>query len=150
MTTTLARWNPETDFVRGRYDRLFNQMLQGFLGSDEATEGVANRNWIPAVDIRETEEALLFDAELPGMTKAEIGITLENNVLTIAGEHKFEKEAKGETFHRIERSYGAFSRSFTVPTGIHVDKVKAEFANGVLHITLPKQDESKAHKIDIR
>jgi HSP20 family protein len=150
MTTSLTRWAPETDFVRNRYDRLFNQMLQGFLGAELPTEGMGGRTWLPAVDIKETEEALMFSAELPGMTKDDIEITLENNVLTIAGERKFEKEAKGETFHRVERTFGSFSRSFTLPTGVRTDKVDANFANGILHIHLPKQEESKPKKITIR
>ena len=149
MTTTLTRWNPETDLVRGRFDRLFNQMLHDAWGA-QATEGVAGRIWAPAVDIKETEEALQFKVELPGLAKEDVEITVENSVLTIAGERKFEKETKGENYHRLERSYGSFSRSFTLPTGVRAEQVEATFDQGVLNITLPKQEESKPRKISIR
>jgi HSP20 family protein len=150
MTTAITRWSPETDLVRNRFDRVFNQMLQDFWPGQLAGEGVSGRAWMPAVDIRETEEALLFHVELPGMTKEQIDITVENNVLTIAGERKFEKETKGEEYHRLERSYGNFSRSFTLPTGVRTDKVDANFESGVLHIALPKQEGAKPRKIAIR
>lgn len=150
MTTAITRWTPETDLVRNRLDRMFNQMLQDVWGSQLPTEGVASRAWLPAVDIREKNDALMFAVELPGMTKDDIDITVENNVLTIAGERKFEKETKGEEFHRLERSYGHFTRSFTLPSSVRTDKVDANFENGVLHIALPKQENAKPKKISIR
>ncbi|HLF57052.1 MAG TPA: Hsp20/alpha crystallin family protein [Thermoanaerobaculia bacterium] len=151
MTTAITRWNPETELYRNRLDRMFNQMLQDFWGAQGPSEPVGGRVWMPAVDIKETEEALHFSVELPGMTKEEVAITLENNVLTISGERKFEKETKkGEEYHRLERSYGAFSRSFTVPGGVQTDKVDAKFADGVLTIALPKQENAKPRKIQIR
>lgn len=149
MTTGLIRWNPETDLLRGRMDRLFNEMLGEFWGG-RAAENVAPRVWAPPVDIRETEDALLITAELPGMTKDEVDITLENNVLTLSGERKFEKDVKGETWHRVERSYGAFSRSFTLPATVRIERVEAAFAEGILRITLPKVEESKPRKIAIK
>jgi HSP20 family protein len=150
MTTAITRWTPETDFVRSRLDRVFNQMLQDVWGNQLPTEGVAGRTWTPAVDIKETEEALHFAVELPGLTKENIEITLENSILTIAGERKFEKETKGEDYHRLERAYGSFSRSFTLPAGVRSDKVDANFENGVLQIDLPKQEGAKPHKIAIK
>ncbi|HEX9800353.1 MAG TPA: Hsp20/alpha crystallin family protein [Thermoanaerobaculia bacterium] len=150
MTTAITRWTPETDIFRNRLDRMFNQMLQDVWGAQLPTEDVASRAWLPPVDIREKEDALMFAVELPGMTKEDIDITLENNVLTIAGERKFEKETKGEEFHRLERSYGHFTRSFTLPSSVRTDKVDANFDNGVLHISLPKQENAKPKKISIR
>jgi len=150
MTTGLIRWSPETDLLRGRMDRLFNEMLTDFWGGRGAAEGASPRVWAPPVDIRETEDALLIAVELPGLTKSEVDITLENNVLTLAGERKFEKDTKGEIWHRVERSYGAFSRSFTLPATVRTERVEATFADGILHITLPKVEESKPRKIAIK
>ncbi|MCM2270899.1 MAG: Hsp20/alpha crystallin family protein [Thermoanaerobaculia bacterium] len=150
MTTAITRWTPETDLFRNRLDRMFNQMLQDVWGAQAPSEGVASRTWLPAVDIREKNDALMFAMELPGLTKENLEITLENNVLTIAGERKFEKETKGEEFHRLERSYGHFSRSFTLPTGVRTDKVEANFEHGVLNIVLPKEENAKPKKISIR
>jgi HSP20 family protein len=150
MTTGIIRWNPETDLLRGRMDRLFNEMLQNPWGIAPATEGVAQRTWAPPVDIRETEEALLITAELPGMTKEDVEITLENSVLTLAGERNLEKDVKGETWHRLERSYGTFSRSFTLPATVSTERVEATFADGVLTVRLPKVEESKPRRISIK
>lgn len=148
MTTGLIRFNPETDLFRGRMDRLFNQML-GAPWSAAQTEDVTNRGFLPAVDIRETPEKLVISTELPGLDKKDVHITLENQVLTIAGERTFEKEVKDETCHRIERSYGTFSRSFTLPANLQTDKVDAKFDKGVLTIQVPKAEESKPRKISI-
>lgn len=150
MTTGLIRWNPETDLLRGRMDRVFNEMLRDLWGASPTSEAAAGRTWMPAVDIREGDEHLELVAELPGMKKEDVQITLENNVLTIAGERKFEAETKNEAYHRIERSYGNFSRSFTLPASVKTDKVDAKFADGVLTIQLPKMEESKPRKIAIR
>ncbi len=150
MTTGLIRWSPETDLLRGRFDRVFNEMLNELWGGTARTEEMASRSWMPPVDVRETADALRFVCELPGLKKEDVTITLENQVLTLSGERKFEKENQGESFHRVERAYGAFSRSFTLPANIKSDKVEAAFADGVLTIELPKLEESKPRKIVIR
>lgn len=149
MTTGLMRWTPETDLLRNRIDRVFNEMLRDAWGAP-LSEPVAGRNWAPAVDIKESDEALTLTAEIPGFDKDQVEITLENNTLTLAGERKFEQESKGETYHRIERSYGSFSRSFTLPATVKTDKVDARFEGGLLTITLPKVEESRPRKIAIR
>jgi len=149
MTTGLMRWTPETDVFRSRMDRVFNEMLRDAWGAP-LSESVAGRTWTPAVDIKESDEALTLTAELPGFDKDQVEITLENNVLTLAGERRFEQESKGETWHRIERSYGSFSRSFTLPATVKTDKVDAKFEGGLLSVTLPKIEESKPRKIAIR
>ena len=148
MTTGLVRFNPEADLFRGRMDRLFNQMLNT-PWTPVLTEEVANRGFLPAVDIRETPEQLTIVTELPGLDKKDVNITIENQVLTIAGERTFEKETKDETCHRIERSYGSFSRSFTLPSNLKIDKVEAKFDKGVLSIAIPKSDETKPRKVTI-
>lgn len=149
MNTGLMRWTPEADLLRGRIDRVFNEMLRDAWGT-QGSEPVASRTWSPAVDIKESDEFLTLIAELPGFDKNQVEITLENNVLTLAGERKFDQESKGEAFHRIERSYGSFSRSFTLPASVKTDKVDAKFENGLLSISLPKVEESKPRKIAIR
>ncbi len=149
MTTTLTRWMP-ADLFRERFDRMLNQSFNEFLAPLGATEDVTNRRWMPAVDIRESDEALTINAELPGLDKNDVHITLENNVLTLAGERKFESEEKDESYHRIERAYGSFSRSFTLPANVKTDKVEAVFKDGVLSVVLPKVEEAKPRKIEIR
>ena len=122
-------------------------MLRPF-GSDP--EGVSNRTWIPRVDIRESADGLTLLMDVPGLGKDDLNITLENNVLTIAGERKFEADEKAnESYHRLERQYGAFSRSFTLAPTVRTDKVEASFKDGVLTVHLPKQEESKPRRISI-
>ncbi len=158
MSNTLLRLSPETDFTRGRFDRLFHQMLgsaPSLVGGDvcgaiPAKDAVAGRNFVPAVDVKSGNEALTFVFELPGLNRENVEITVENNVLTVAGERKFEVEVNGETYHRIERGFGSFSRSFTLPTGIRTDKVDASFQEGILTVVLPKEEETKPRKITIR
>jgi HSP20 family protein len=145
----MLRWMPTGDPLRDRLDRLFGQTFGDFL-SPQATEEVSNRRWMPAVDIRESEDALSLLCELPGLKREDVTITLENNVLTISGERKFERDEKQDDFHRIERAYGSFTRSFTLPSNVKYDKVEATFQDGVLHITLPKLEESKPRKIEIK
>ena len=145
MLNTIARWNPGVAYVnREPLSRLF----ESFFG-DQATEEVASRGWVPPVDIQETEEAYRLIAELPGLTRDDIQITLENNVLRLSGERKLEKDVKRESFQRIERTYGAFARSFSLPHQVNSDGVQAAFENGVLTITVPKAEQSKPRKITI-
>jgi HSP20 family protein len=149
MTTGLIRWNPEADLIRGRFDRVFNQMLNDLWGTN-ANEELGQRTFLPAVDVRETPTALVFSAELPGLKKEEVKITLENQVLTLSGERKHESENKDEKVHRIERSYGSFLRSFTLPGNVKAGEVTATFDNGVLKITVPKVEAPKPRLIDIK
>ena len=147
--TAITRWTPANDVFRSPLDRFFNQAFNEFVSPLEAEE-VSSRRFLPAVDIRETGDLLTLAAELPGLNREDVHITLENNVLTISGERKFEKDAKKENYHRIERSYGTFSRSFTLPANVKTDKVEAIFKDGVLMISLPKVDEAKPRKIEIK
>ena len=122
----------------------------GLFLSPVATEEVSNQRFLPAVDIREANDALTLSVELPGLSRENVHIALENSVLTISGERTLEKDVKEESYHRIERAYGSFSRSFTLPSNVATDKVDAVFRDGVLTITLPKSDEAKPRKIEIK
>src|SRR5437667_11701994 len=103
----------------------------------------------PVADIYDTDDELIVKAELPGVDPKMVDVRLENNVLTIRGERQFEQNIEKENYHRMERSYGSFSRSFTLPTKVEADKIRADFKDGVLSITLPKAESAKAKKIEI-
>ena len=145
----IVRWDPFKDLsaIQDRINRLFDESLSRSKFFDK--EGIASGFWSPAVDIYETESDIVLKAELPEVNQKDININIENNVLTLKGERKFEKETKEENFHRIERSYGSFSRSFNLPGSIDKDNVKASYKNGVLKITMPKKEESKPKQITV-
>jgi len=149
MARGITRWTPGTDPLRDRLSRLFEQTFGDAYTGTEESEDVASRSWMPAVDIAESDEALTLYAELPGLAKEDVEITLEDNVLTIKGERKFAREESKESYHRIERAYGVFHRSFHLPSNVRSDKVQARFDNGVLRIDIPKQEEAKPRKIAI-
>lgn len=145
MMNNMTRWNPTVAYLnREPFARLFDS----FFG-DTANEEVSNRSWMPPVDIQETADGFRLQAELPGLTKDDIQITLENNVLRLSGERKLEKDVKRESFHRIERTYGTFTRSFALPNQVNADGVQAAFENGVLTITVPKAEQAKPRTISI-
>src|SRR5689334_13003337 len=106
-------------------------------------------SWSPSVDIFETENEVVIKAELPGMESKDIEIKLENNVLMLRGDRRFEKETKNENYHRVERSYGNFTRSFSLPAFVDDSKVHAEYKNGLLRIVLPKKEQAKSKEIKI-
>jgi HSP20 family protein len=107
-------------------------------------------DWTPSVDISETEGEYQIKAEIPDVKKEDVKVTLEDGVLTIQGERKYEKEEKGKKYHRIERSYGSFVRTFSLPDVIDEEKVKAEFKDGVLNLHLPKSEKAKPKAIDVK
>ena len=150
MRTSLIRWSPETDLFRSRFGRLFDESFNDFLSPLGGTRVSSTLDWMPAVDIKETDEALTIFAEIPGLTKENVSITMENSVLTISGERKFEKDVEKENFHRIERVYGSFHRSFSLPANVATEKADASFKDGVLTVTLPKTDEAKPRQIAIK
>jgi HSP20 family protein len=143
----IIRWDPFRDLVtlREKMNRLFEET---FTGRGEKKDLVSG-TWSPSVDIYETENALVLSAEVPGMKEDEIEIKIEDNTLILQGERKFEKETKEENYHRIERSYGSFYRSFTLPNSIDQDKIQAVHENGVLKITMPKKLELKPKTVKI-
>lgn len=113
------------------------------------SEPTTNRPWSPAVDIYETENELVLQADLPDISLKDIDVRVENQTLTIAGERKFEKEDSKKGFHRIERAYGSFVRSFAVPHSFDTDHISAEYHNGVLSVTLPKKEAAKPRQVKI-
>lgn len=128
---------------------LQDEMTRLFAGSAGGREEFARGAWTPGVDIYEDKDRLILEADLPGMTEGDFDISVENNVLTLKGERKFEKQTTGDNYHRVERSYGAFTRSFTLPQTVSPDGANAEFENGVLRVSLPKREETKARKIEV-
>jgi HSP20 family protein len=130
-------------------NRLFDE---SFRGASRATDDdwALGGSWAPAVDIYEKDGSIVLKAELPGIDAKGVDVRVENNVLTLRGERKFEEEAKKESFHRVERAYGTFSRSFTLPTVVDTNKIKAEFKDGVLKLTLPTREEAKPKQIQVQ
>jgi len=127
-----------------------NRMLDTFFRGGVVDDGSFGGFWSPAVDIREREDVYLVEVELPGLTKDDVKITMENNILTIHGEKKQEKEEKRGNYHRAERVYGAFQRSFALPSSVKNDKIEAQYKNGILTITLPKVEEAKPKAIEVK
>lgn len=133
---------PANDHLFRMVDRLFGEWA-GNNGPSSTT------GWMPATDIRESEEAFTVVAELPGLDKKDVDVTLENNVLTLRGERTFENEDNQDNYHRVERTYGRFQRSFTLPNGIDAEKVSATFTNGLLTLTVPKAATARARTIKV-
>ncbi|MBM3296530.1 MAG: Hsp20/alpha crystallin family protein [Candidatus Aminicenantes bacterium] len=142
----IIRWDPFRDMVtlREKMNRLFEDQFSGREEKD-----IMQGTWTPSVDIFENEAELVLTAELPGVKEEDLEIKIEDNTLSLSGERKFEKETKEENYHRIERSYGSFYRSFTLPNFIDHEKIKAEHENGLLRITMPKKPELKARKVKV-
>jgi HSP20 family protein len=138
----------ELTSLQDRVNQLFNQSFGGFDGFG-LEQPLTSAEFLPPVDILENEQDIVLKAEVPGVKAEDLKITLENNVLTFTGERKFKEEEKEENYHRVERRYGKFTRSFNLPVGVAVDSVNATFENGVLTITLPKREEYKPKQITI-
>ena len=113
-------------------------------------ESLATTEWSPAVDITEDEKSYVIKAELPEVKKEDVRVTLENGVLTLTGERKFEKEEKGRKYHRIERAYGTFSRSFALPENVDASKVNAAYKDGMLTVTVAKSEQAKPKQIEVK
>jgi len=145
---TLVRWDPfrELEDVSDRLNQMFHRSAPARTNGKE-TMVVAD--WAPSVDVSETEGEYQIKAEIPDVKKEDVKVTLEDGVLTIQGERKQEKEVKGKRYHRVERSYGRFARSFTLPDVIDEEKVKAEFKDGILHLALPKSEKAKPKAIEV-
>ena len=144
----LTRWDPFRDLetLQERMNRIFNETL---VRIQRPEEGLLEGAWKPAVDIFEEEENFIVKAELPEIDPKEIDIRVEENTLTIKGERKIEREDKKENYHLVERAYGSFQRSFTLPQSIQRDNIKANYEKGVLTITLPKKPERKPKQIKV-
>jgi HSP20 family protein len=144
----ITRWEPFRDLVstQDRFNQLFNQTFARAFGDPQDS---APHAWAPPVDIYETAENLVLKAELPGINPDDVEIRVEDDTLYLKGERKFEKEVKEENLHRVERSYGTFTRSFALPSSIDSNKVNAEYRDGVLTLTMPKREEAKPRTIKI-
>lgn len=145
---TLVRWDPfrELEDMSERLNRVFSRPTLRNTGKENLTVA----DWMPTVDISETESEYLIKAELPEVSKEDVKVTVENGVLTLQGERRQEKEEKGRRFHRVERSYGSFVRSFTLPESVDEGGVKAEYKDGVLALHLPKSEKVKPKAIDVK
>jgi HSP20 family protein len=143
----IIRWDPFRDLVTLR--EKMNRLFEDAVTSRGEQKDLITSAWAPAVDIYEDENQLVLTAEIPGIEEKDVEIKLEDNMLSIQGERKMEKETKEENYHRLERAYGSFYRSFTLPNYIDQDKIHAEHENGVLKITMPKKPELKPRKVKI-
>lgn len=147
----LTKWTPFRE-LEDMHNRLANALGKPFFGPEYGLkESLTTSEWAPAVDITEDEKEFLIKAELPEVKKDDIKVSVEDGVLTISGERKFEKEEKNKRYHRVERSYGSFLRSFTLPEDVSPDKVKADFKDGLLTLHLPKsaRTPSKAMQVAV-
>jgi HSP20 family protein len=145
--TVLTRWEPfrEVATLQDRMNRLFRESFNQ-AGGDEA---LTSSTFAPAVDVYEDEHNVTLKIEVPGIDEKDIDVRIENNTLTVHGERKIEKEEKEENYRRVERHYGAFTRTFTLPTTVDSEKVAANYDKGVLKITLPKKAEAKPKQIKV-
>ncbi|HEY2959957.1 MAG TPA: Hsp20/alpha crystallin family protein [Actinomycetota bacterium] len=147
--TNLSRWDPFQDLlaIQDEMNQVFGRALgRGERGGGEA----AARGWAPALDIAERNDAYVVTVEVPGIKPEELEITVEDGTLTISGERRFESETKEQQFHRVERRYGAFRRSITLPAGVRADAIDASFEDGLLKVVVPKAEEAKPRRIEVR
>ncbi len=144
----LVRWTPMGDLQSFQHEmnRMFDQFFRG--GNGE-TSGTGLSSWTPAVDIHETDDGFIIKAELPGVSKDDISIDVHQNTLTLRGQRTHESAVKNERYHRVERAYGTFQRSFVLPAMVDHDKVQATYKDGVLELHLPKSEAAKPKRISI-
>src|SRR6266852_6640993 len=145
---SIVRYDPFRDIrtLQDEVNRLFSSNLTRFLND----EGIARGAWSPNVDIFENKDQIVIEAELPGMNREDFDLSVENNVITLRGERRFEKKEDSDNYHRVERAYGSFVRSFTLPNTVTAEGANAEYRNGVLLVTLPKREETKPRPIEIK
>jgi HSP20 family protein len=151
--TTMTRWDPFQD-LRTAQDEMaqMSPMLAHALGlhAQQGNAGTTTTAWAPALDISERKDAYLVTVELPGMKAEDLDITMEDGLLTIQGERHFAHDSSEQQFHRVERRYGAFRRSITLPAHVTAEGIQASFEDGVLQILVPKAEEAKAKRIQVR
>jgi HSP20 family protein len=151
----IVRWNPARELTAFpasvlNMQREINRMFDDFFRSDSDESSLLTQAWRPAADITEEDDAYVAKVELPGVSKDDVKITMQDNVLHIRGEKKSEKKGKEDNFHRVERFYGTFQRSFTLPTSVKSDRIEAEYKDGILTITMPKAEEAKPKQIEVK
>ena len=139
----LVRWEParEVDSLQTEVNRVFD----AFFGQGTSP----NRRWVPPMDLVETEDHLVLRADLPGLSREDVEIEIKDGVLTVSGERRTDREEQSEGYFRVERSFGRFSRSLTLPKGVEADSVAADFDDGVLEVRIPKPEERKPHRVEI-
>ena len=144
----LVRWEPvrELQTMQQEMNRLFNTFFDAPTGGNGGTGG---RRWVPAMDLVETEDQFVLRADLPGLDEKDVNIEVQDNVLTVSGERRYEHEEKKEGFYRLERSAGRFSRSLTLPDGVDAGAIAAAFDKGVLEVRIPKPEERKPQRVQI-
>jgi HSP20 family protein len=145
----LIRWEPvaELNTIQNEMNRLFNNFFEAPTGR---SNGSSTSRWIPAMDLVETADHYVLRADLPGLSDEDVNVQLEDNVLTISGERKTEQHTEREGYYRLERAFGGFSRSLTLPDGVDPDSVQAHFDRGVLEITIPKPEQKKPRQVQIK
>jgi HSP20 family protein len=143
----IVRWEPlrELASIQNEMNRLFGTAFEG----PAPANGATLRRWMPAMDLIETDDQFVLRADLPGLAEEDVNLEVEDNVLTVSGERKAEHETTKEGYHRVERAFGAFSRSLTLPEGVDAEAVSARFDRGVLEIRIPKPEQRKPRKISI-
>ena len=148
--SSLIRWEPYRDLasLRGRMDRLFDQFSSHPWGG--ADDGLTAGLWSPPIDVYESNDNIVLKADLPEVSQNDVDISVQGNTLTIKGERKRENEVQEKDFYRMERSYGTFTRSFSLPPTVDTEKIDASFSKGVLKVTLPKREESKPKQISVK
>jgi HSP20 family protein len=147
---TMTHWNPFRE-MQDLQNRVLNALqTKAALGGNGQQESITVSQWAPVVDITEDANEYLIKAELPEILREDVKVTVENGMLTLSGERKLEKEESGKKYHRVERAYGSFLRSFHLPEDTDPDKVGAEFKDGVLRIHLPKQEAVKPRQVEVK
>jgi HSP20 family protein len=144
----LVKWDPfvELEDVSKQLNRIFGKFPSR---TEPDRELLTMADWAPNVDITETDTAYLIKGEIPGINKEDVKVNIENGMITMSGERKQEKEEKGKKYHRIERSYGSFMRSFRLPDSVDESAIRAEFRDGMLNVTLPKSTQAKSKAINV-
>ena len=150
MPNMLVRWDPFRDLatLHDRVDHLFEESLRGLRGLDRE-DALQGSSWAPAVDILEKDNEIVLRADMSGLDPKDVDIQVQNGTLTLRGERKFESDVKEDNFRRVERVYGSFVRSFSLPQTVDAEKVEAEYKNGVLEVKLPKRPEAKPKQIKV-
>jgi len=147
-----TRWDPfrELEELQERLGSFFGTRVPLIKNGGDESETFSSTIWAPRVNISEDDKEYVVEAELPGVKKEEVKVTIENGVLSISGERKAEKEEKGKKYHRVERSYGSFVRSFTLPDTSSAEKINADFKDGILKIRVPKSEKAKPRAIEVK
>jgi HSP20 family protein len=149
---SVSRWDPFQDLlaIQDEMNQLFGRATGGQVAQGRSQGQTGQRVWAPALDISERKDAYVVSVEVPGVSPDDLDITLEDGLLTIQGERQFTQESSDQQFHRVERRYGSFRRSITLPVQVKADAIEASFENGVLEVVVPKAEEAKPKKITVR